>query len=220
MFNASHRPKGMEFPACQECNDSSRKAELVAGMMSRIFPDPPPGMLEDEQVRLMRSVNTNIPGLIQEMVPSAIQLSKFHSQKHRLPFNAAGALNAGGPILNKLMMAFGAKLGIALHYQSLGHALPLNGAVFVRWYSNYDAVTDELPDDLIRLMGPSASLSQGRWTVEDQFQFGRATTDEGTMAAHFASFRQSFGIVMFSADDSSKMQDAPPDHVFRPGVFV
>jgi len=219
MFNLRHRPKGMEFSACRPCNDGSRKAELVAGMLARMLPDPEPGMPQDEQRALIHSVNSNVPGLLEEMQPSKRQNVLFNSQRFLLPRGIGGALNAGGPILNQAMMLFGAKLGMALFYHDLGRVLPSEGAVFVRWYSSYDAFTDQLPNEIIGLMGAPTSIQQGKWSVGEQFLFSRAIPIERTMAAHMVSFRQSFGILTFSADDHHQMDSAPQDHVFRPGCL-
>ncbi|WP_162917324.1 hypothetical protein [Dongia deserti] len=188
-------------------------------MMARLFPDPAPGLLENEQDAIFRHVNNNIPGLLEELQPNVRQKVLFNAQRSQMPRGAAGVLNVGGPILNDAMMRFGAKLGMALFYHDLGKILPPDGAVFVRWYSNYDAFTDGLPTEVLSLMGQPSSLEQGRWTVANQFQFGRVIPLERTMAAHMVTFRQSFGILTFAAEHHWHMDRAPQDHVFRPGCL-
>lgn len=39
IFDGKHRPQGMEFGACKECNEGAREADLVVATLSRMMPD-------------------------------------------------------------------------------------------------------------------------------------------------------------------------------------
>jgi hypothetical protein len=38
-FEGRQRPKGFEFPACRTCNNNTGHSDLVAALLSRIWPD-------------------------------------------------------------------------------------------------------------------------------------------------------------------------------------
>lgn len=51
IFDGKHRPKGMEFGACKECNEASREADLVAATLSRMMPNPKTSTGREEMLR-------------------------------------------------------------------------------------------------------------------------------------------------------------------------
>lgn len=77
MFSLRRRPRGLEVPACEGCNRATRQHEQVAALFGRIFPDGRTAEERDELQRIMRSVNSNNPGLLEEMMPSRRQEALF-----------------------------------------------------------------------------------------------------------------------------------------------
>src|SRR5262249_17535445 len=73
IFDRRHRPRGLEFSACEDCNFGSRLAEQVVGLISRMYPNPPDETARQDLKRLMREVGNNHPGLFEEMVPTEAQ---------------------------------------------------------------------------------------------------------------------------------------------------
>jgi len=67
MFRSRQRPKGLEFASCLPCNEGTRLADLVAALLCRVYPDADGANEKEELVRLLTSVNNNVPGLLQEM---------------------------------------------------------------------------------------------------------------------------------------------------------
>jgi hypothetical protein len=45
-------------------------------------------------------------------------------------------VSADGPILNRHILPFAAKLGFALHFEMTGNAIPVAGGLKVMWFSN------------------------------------------------------------------------------------
>jgi hypothetical protein len=169
MFSLRRRPRGLEVPGCEACNRATRQHEQVAALFGRIFPDGRTAEERDELQRIMRAVNSNNPGLLEEMIPSRRQKALFTQSINLLPLRAPSVLNCSGPMVNRSMQIFGAKLGFALHYARTGRIIPLTGGVAVRWYSNYDAVTGEIPANIYDMLGPPRTLRQGQWHAGDQF---------------------------------------------------
>lgn len=205
IFDGKHRPQGMEFGACRECNEASREADLVAATLSRMMPNPKSAAGREEVRKLINSV-WRIPGFAREFQPDrnqAATLNRLRDIAPRLP--SWNFVRIDGPIVAKSMTIFGSKLGLALHTATTGRILPASGAVAVQWYSNLQAYQDALPKEFLAMCGPGRTLRQGDFEVGEQFTVHSVVPDEGgSMSAHFATFRQSFAIMMFATEQSEK----------------
>ncbi len=218
MFSLRRRPKGLEVPACQTCNQATRQHEQVAAMLGRIYPDGPTEAERGEMRQIMHAVSSNIPGLLEEMWPSRQQKTRFAREQIDFP-GVAGVLNCSGPLLNRSIQNFGAKLGFALHYSTTGRTVPPPGGVAVRWYSNYDAMTDGIPPPLFRLLGEPQTLKQGKWAAGDQFNYAFAVAEGEKTAIYFSTFRLSFAVLSWVSEDLARFEDIEDIEVHRTGCF-
>jgi hypothetical protein len=117
------------------------------------------------------------------------------------------------------MGRFAAKLTLALHYHWTRRIVPCGGGVAIRWYSNFDAFTGELPNDLLQVIGPPDTLKQGKFQSGDQFMFAYASTEDARMSVHYATFRGSFAVIGFAAEDVADLSGASERQVFQPGFL-
>jgi hypothetical protein len=218
MFWGKQRPKGLEFPCCKACNSGTRLSEMAAALLSRASPDATVESHQSELKRLLTSVSTNIPGLLQEMeIGKAGQ--KLARQEMGIP-DGAGVLRTSGPILTKHMRVFGAKFGFAMHFAANRERVPESGGILPIWFSNAQAVKGQIPASLLEMLpGPPRTLRQGTKEVSDQFKFQWALTQEGDHALFYGVFRQSFAIASVSAIDRTLFLDkqAAKYAVFAPG---
>ena len=218
MFSLRRRPKGLEVPACESCNQATRQHEQVVAMLGRLYPD---GGTEDEREetgRILLAVNNNVPGLLQEMMPSFEQQLRFQRSGVDVP-NVGGVLNCNGPILNRSVQIFGGKLGLALHYTTTGRIISPSGGAAVRWFSNFQAATDGIPPDLFKLLGSRRSLKQGNWGVEEQFAYAYAVTEECNTGMYYCTFRTSFALLSWINEDISDFPSLNDVEIHRPGEF-
>ena len=118
MFDGRQRPKGLEFPTCRECNNGTRLSDMVASLLGRAYPDARP----DELKRLLHGVANNVRGLLEEMQVDQVEQELAHRNIPSMP-SGAGVLRTDGSILRNHIGVFGAKLGLALHYEA--HVLPV-----------------------------------------------------------------------------------------------
>ena len=128
MFDGRRRPKGLEFPTCRECNNSTRLSDTAASLLARAYPD---AQQPDDLKRLLRGVRKNIPGLLEEMYVDGTG----HRDVASAPAGA-GVLRVNGPIVKKHIDVFGAKLGLALHFEAHGSPLPPMGGVQAMFFTN------------------------------------------------------------------------------------
>jgi hypothetical protein len=84
---------------------------------------------------------------------------------------ASWALRANGPILTSHILTFGAKLGLALHFELHKRPVPISGGVLPIWFSNAQAVKGEIPTNLLAMLPAPRTMTQGRKNVRDQFQY-------------------------------------------------
>jgi hypothetical protein len=153
---------------------------------------------------LLRGVGNNVPGLLQEMQ---------HEQDNILRVN--------GPILTHHIGVFGAKLGLALHYEAHGLPVPPAGGVQSMLFTNVSYLRGEIPIELMKLLPAPRTLKQGKRDVSDQFQYSWCLTEEGRHSFFFATFRFSFAIGAVTALDRSEFLESNSDKypITIPGAF-
>jgi hypothetical protein len=198
MFDGKQRPKGLEFPACNICNNGAKHADLVAAWVGRMFPDAKQEAHKEEVKKLLRSINSNIPGLLEEM---KMGRGAEKLAMRGLPTEIDGGLLHIGPLVHKYMQVFSLKLGLALHKEVSGNILPETGGIAVRWFSNYEKFTGDFPDELTNFLGPSKTLVAGKRHVSDQLQYAWEIAESKEFGIYFASFRMSFAVFAAVATD-------------------
>lgn len=220
MFDGRQRPKGLEFPACRECNNGTSHSDQVASLMGRVYPDAAHQQGRDDIKRLLSGVGKNVPGLLREMqMGRAAQ--KFALRDIPSMPAGSGVLRANGPILSKHMHAFGAKLGFAFHFEAHKSPVPTDGGVQTMYFTNVSVAKGELPIDLINLLPAPRTLRQGQREVSSQFQYSWRLTEEGRHSFFYAVFRSAFAVAAVTALDRSEFlqQNADKFPVTVPGDF-
>lgn len=208
IFRLKQRPKGLEFPACKICNELSGPHELVAALLSRVLSFKQMSILEKRELqKLFRAVDRSRHGLLKELWPTWQQQYDYNHLNHPDKPRGGGPLNAGGPMLNQSIQLFGAKMCLALHYEHKKVIVPPSGGVMIRWYSNWDRITNNIPDVIFELFQKNVTLVQGKWDVKDQFSYSYAFPENSDMSAFFCTFRKSFAFVGFIRHDINKFPD-------------
>jgi hypothetical protein len=218
MFEGKQRPKGLEFPACQTCNNNTGHSDLVAAMLSRAWPGAASEIQKRDLKKLLAAVSNNIPQVLSEMNIGRAS-EKIARKRHNIPVDAH-PFRMDGPLLTAHLEAFAAKMGFALHYEVRGAAIPASGGVKPMWFSNMQAMTGQIPDILFQMLPSPSTLRQGAKSAGDQFLYSYATDESGHML-YFASFNESFAVGGITAVDRSIFLDEHDDRfsVIRPGQF-
>jgi hypothetical protein len=217
MFEAKFRPKGLEFPACADCNHGSKHSDLVASTLARCLTNADTEVARADVLRLLRAVSNNVPAVLREMHIGRAG-EKLARKRRNIP-DDAHPLRADGPVLNKHIHTFTAKLGFALHYEVTGNWIPAGGGVQVMWFSNVQALNDEIPSILFEMLPTPVTLRQGAKSVDDQFQYSYARAEQDHLL-YFASFNQSFAVAGIAAMDRSiYLSRTTKFPIFLPGDF-
>jgi hypothetical protein len=161
MFRGKQRPHDLVFSSCERCNSGTKRSDLVASLLGRVYPDGTD--LDTADLRkVLQAVANNVPGLLQEMM-----LSDAERAAAKMP--VGWALRASGPILTSHILTFGAKLGLALHFELHKRPVPISGVVLPIWFSNAQAVRGEIPANLLAMLPAHRTMTQGKQHVGDQF---------------------------------------------------
>jgi hypothetical protein len=220
MFDQRHRPKGLEFSTCAECNHGTRLTDLVASLLGRVYPDSESDPRKEELKKLLSAVSNNVPGLLEEMLADEAEQHRARLDIPNMPPGSA-VLRANGPILTRHMQTFGAKLGFALHFEAHGSFVPQEGGVQPMYFTNVSAAKSELPMEIINLLPSPRTLQQGKKDVRDQFSYSSLITEERRHSVFYAVFRQSFAVAAVTGLDRSEflMKNAAKYPVTVPGDF-
>lgn len=213
------RPPGMEFVACTECHEGTRKADQVAGLLCRTLPNSPSPTAKQELAKIIAGVRNNQLDVFNELAPSMQQLLTARHASGVL--DASGAFNIGD-ITHQRMLQFGARAALALHHHLTRQIAPTGGLVFVVWHTNEVLFSGDFPDFIARHLPPPQSLNAGRKTLGEQFQYSSRETDDKRMTAHTMTFRLSFAVqaaVAMDAADFSEQRDKMPKQFFAPGFL-
>lgn len=207
MFDGKWRPRDPVVSACKECHEGTRTIDAIVGMLSRAFPREKSQFYEEDTRRSVMHVVRRHRNLIKE-IGGFRQLD-----------NGLYAMRANGPILSDVMGHFGARLGLSFYQYCSGKIIPNNGAVYVAWYSNYDADDNDLPYEFFGLLGPELTLQQGKADVRSQFRYGFC--DAGEDFGFWFEFRASFAIFARAVRDidSIPVEARSAPNTFRPGCL-
>jgi hypothetical protein len=221
MFVLKRRPSGFEFAACTECNRATSPADLVASFFARLNQSyRGDRRLIAEAADRKRKLIELAPGLLEEF---------FRPNKRQRVWGRDGLvatplvqINADGPLTKAYLTVFAAKLGMALFREHVGHALPLNGAVYTKYFLNA-GISRDTAEGMLRIMPIGGTLRQGTFQVPEQFAY-RYNCDGGSIIAALAGFHSNLHILTIatSRPDFFKLPDAAIPHVdtVRPGELV
>lgn len=199
MFIGRRRPSGLEFAACQDCNNTTSPADLVAGFFARLpRPDNPGSPLLKEAQQRLKRLDLQAPGLLAELFRSDKTTHTWFRSPLGLSHKAI-QVKADGPRVKAYMSVFGGKLGMALFREHIGHALPLNGGVYTMFFLNVG-----LPDAAVEKALPTlplqGDLKQGIIQVREQFAY-RYNCDGKSIIAAIVGFHTHLHFLLVATSD-------------------
>jgi hypothetical protein len=181
------------------------------GLITRLFPGPETQSQIDTFRQLARSAEYNNRGILEEMlVDQAPILNRIGSDAFKLP--SWDFVKLGGPIINSAIEAFSCKMAMALHFELTGNIVPKGARLFVMPYSNFDAVVDGFPDDLMEHLGPGKTLQMGHKHVFDQFAYRSAEVDGSKITIHMVFYRQALATLLIVYPDLTELTTEDLEH--------
>jgi hypothetical protein len=221
MFIGKRRPSGFEFAACDECNQATSPADLVASFFARLNQSyRADGQLTVEASDRRRKLIELAPGVLDEFFRPDRRQRVW--APHGLITTPFVQINADGPLTKAYLTVFAAKLGMALYREHIGRALPLDGAVYTKYFLNA-GLSRNTAEGILRIMPIDATMRQGTFQVREQFAY-RYNYDGSTIIAALAGFHSNMHVLAIatSRPDFFKLPEAAVPHVemVRPGELV
>lgn len=195
MFTGRDRPSGLEFATCEDCNNGTNGADVVAAAFARMrrMPERSDPLLR-EALEFRNSIQKDAPGVWEEFTDPARNRQVLVPSSGGI-YRLAIEITADGPQLRGHLDVFSAKLGMALYREHTGHALPLDGMVTTSWFLN-QALSQKHADAMLKMLPGYDGLRQGQKTSEGQFAY-RYNSDGKTTVAALSQFHQ--GLYIFTA---------------------
>lgn len=197
MFRRQDRPKGLEVPACRRCNGLTGRAEQLAALLGRGYPDSRTAEELQEHRKLVEAVADDDRDLFLELVATPEQQAEVTC----IGPPGTVAANLSGDRVREHLELFAAKMTIALHYECTREVLPPTAGVWVYFFTNMDRAKRRILPKMTT--SEYITLRQGKKDVGDQFSYSvDAMTKQKTRGVYEAYFFQSFmtwGTVMRNA---------------------
>ena len=206
-FAEKARPKGLEFPSCKICNFGARHVDLIAGFFSRINDLETPEITAQESYDLLTAIGNNIPKVLDEWRMHDITADEIAEANPNIDPQGGLLKFSDGPLTNKYLDIFSAKLGLALHYEISGRPLNPQGGIAMNWFSNYQKFTGQFPDEIMELFPEFKTLKNGIREVSSQFQYAWIISEDGSYGAYFTSFRMSFATLAIVSQNSENLKN-------------
>ena len=170
MFTKSHRPAGLEVPACKRCNNGSSSQDQVAAYFClaqavELYNDDSGS--SDEYASLLKTaegVLNNHPELKTAFQPAGQQVFQVSGTAQSLT-----KYKIDNHIFEKYLEPWAAKQVLAYWYDQTGKCANNQTTILVRWITLYDLSNSE---DLVKFaqgFPDFTNLAQGKWETPQQF---------------------------------------------------
>ena len=165
IFPDKHRPKGLEFPACADCNRQTSADEALLAFVCRFAGSHRTNAARDfnRLKDIVGSVNQSFPGLRQKM----------HGQRlwamERGVWVRVGAIDVNQPEVNLGICRIAVKLALAIYYESRSSPASKDCRINTQWTHCQNAGAFKHVQNIIQAIPSRAILQMGKWNTQDSF---------------------------------------------------
>lgn len=221
LFNGSHRPDKLVMPACGDCNRGTSTADLVASLISRWGRDITDVELSDHN-KLAKRIMKQAPALRDEWLSEAnnkhfAHRARMHLRKHGVDVSIDDAVVTVGPATIGVLNLFAHKATLALFFEHFKRPLSEEMAYSAYWRTKEDLARGR-PEDFLKLLPEYATLTQGRWSTGDIFEYRFGINEAERLFAYYARLRQ--GLVVWGFAMPADQVDADDENWVRPGELL
>jgi hypothetical protein len=200
MFKYKHRSSGLEFGCCVACNNGTRTSDAIACFIAHTPSDRP-----QDEWKIERSLQ--LYDTIKQQEPN-FRSEFWREQKHKKIFvkqpsgllTPAVKVRLDGPIVNRHLDVFSAKLGMAIFREHVGSPMTKGSGVYVSWFGTPDNRRAENANRLIDRLPHTGELKQGRKQSKDQFVY-RYRSDDTSFVAAIIGFHSNLHILTLAVAD-------------------
>ena len=213
MFQNKQWPEGFEFPACFDCNHGSSNDDLLVAMLARVNPFEETGDTDGRFSGLVKGVNTQFPGLLQKMMPSAVEARQSNRRLNLTPgpgqtHQETGAVKITTEV-DDAVSTFARKLAKSIYYKDAGKTFPKEGCLLMNWFTNEQLFKDGryISFEILKEVdGVIPSLVRTGKYLNDQFEYKLSMSNELDVFMLQAMFGQAFGLVIYGSSVPGKLE--------------
>lgn len=206
LFSGRQWPEGYVFPACAACNDLSAADEHIMGFLVRIQLS---NLSENDERELEQAV-----WQIRDRHPELFNGLKELKRSETRRFLREQGLSMGDfpaepyvvtvpDELAAVPKRYGEKLGRALYYLHTGRVVPKNGWVSVRVMTNAQFMSPKFPLDTFRVLDRRPIVTRSGNSLEGQFSYRYAATEDVRAAAFLVRFRESTAMLILVFEEKT-----------------
>jgi hypothetical protein len=196
-FLSRQRPQGLEIPSCLYCNQSHSPFDSLFAVIAFAQRDD----VTEDGIAHLRSLISSA----ERRFPQAISQLRGRTERVYIPRNGVlvprYVLYFDSPEIHFCVSYMLARLSVAVFYQHFGFPAPLGSRVRTAWSTNGSRLDDEHLRAILSQLPLYSSLSQGKFSVRDQFEYKYAVDEDGKNAAFAFHFHESFvGLSILEVD--------------------
>lgn len=187
IFPKKHRPKGLEFPACQRCNKQIGRDEVLLALICRLTGSHRPHAPKDfgRLGKIRKGVERGFPGLLKR-----ISTTIWVWQNGVLV--RTGAFNLDHDIVYESMCRMAARIALATYYTERGKIADPDTVINCMWSHAQHQAAPSI-DALLAKFPKHAALKQGKWNTTDSFYVKWYADDDALTCA--AVFHESVAVM-------------------------
>ncbi len=165
IFPNKLRPKGLEFPACADCNRQTSADEALLAFVCRFAGSRRTNAAHDfnRLKDIVGSVDSSFPGLHQRMLGHRVWTME------RGVFVRGGAIDVNQPEVNLGLCRVAAKLALAIYYETQSIPASQDCWINTQWTHSQNAEAFKNVKNIIQAIPSQATLQIGKWNTEDSF---------------------------------------------------
>jgi len=171
LFTNKLRPKGLEVPACQNCNNGMSAHDQVAAWyclgQSRALFDDHDGTSEEFSAldKVAQGCRNNYPEVLECFSWRGDEYFNVRGILQKLP-----KISIDSKLYQTYLDPWAAKQALALWYSKTNHIMKTGSTILVRWISLYDlSNSPDLVNFISKFVPNVGSLQQGNWDTTQQF---------------------------------------------------
>lgn len=209
MFIEKHRPRGLEFPACKKCNDSTRKSEPIVAFFALSMSAEKNVKYRSHMDKLIDHIKRYDRRVLDEIIAGRIYGIKKEKAINNTYKSDYRILNMGEKS-KKHIHIFNKKMSIALFYNKTSIILNENARVAIHLHSYFDFISEN-PPKFPTYLGNFDTLRQGGWNVADQFQYRYVLAVDNKAAIFQFVYHNNMVSTCFVVQDHSMVKDKGSD---------
>jgi hypothetical protein len=204
MFQGRIAPEELEFPACDACNQGTKKSDALVALMGRLDPFFASGDKDGRGAALVRTVHQFYPTLLEQMMPATSSEARRLNRSLGVTPTPGFTQKEAGVMrvpeqMHEKVGHFALKFGKAIFYRHAESVFPSAGAIAFHWFTNAElARHGHYPvfAALSELVGQSPNVKNAGRNLRDQFEYKVTVSSGKELFIVQAVFGKGFGLVV------------------------